>query len=154
MRSWPYVTVARQAVDWADGRCENPGEALTLLLLKQLGVGPVEPQFGLAEGGRIAWVDFRVGRQLLEFDGHLKYRRAEDGGLAQVSPDEVLWREKRRQDWLCGFKLGMSRLVWADLQPDRWAATQRRVLREILDTNARFGVRIDDLAPYVVRHPR
>jgi hypothetical protein len=151
MRNWPHVTVPRLAVEWADGRCENPGEDLTMLMLKQLGVGLVHPQFGLHERGRVAWVDFRVGRHLVEFDGRHKYQRQDSGGFADRSPDDVIWEEKCRQDWLCGFKLGMSRVVWAELQPDRWLATQDRLLREIRDTDARFGTSIDDLAPYVIR---
>jgi hypothetical protein len=154
MTSWPHVTVPRLAAEWADGRCENPGEDLTMLMLKQLGVGLVQPQFGMQERGRVAWVDFRIGRQLFEFDGWLKYQRAEAGGYADRSADEVMWDEKRRQDWLCGFKLGMSRIVWSELQPDTWEATQDRLLREIHDTNARFGTSIDDLAPYVIRRRR
>lgn len=151
MRHWPHVTVPRLAAEWADPRCESPGEDLTLLMLKQLGVGMVHPQFGLQDRGRVAWVDFRVGRHLIEFDGRHKYQRVEAGGLAARSPDDVVWEEKKRQDWLCGFKLGMSRVVWADVQPERWAATQEWLLRDIRDTHARFGDAIDDLAPYVVR---
>lgn len=154
MTSWPYVTVPRLAVEWADGRCENPGEDLTMLMLKQLGVGLVEPQFGLRDNGRMAWVDFRVGRHLVEFDGRHKYQRRDDGGYADSSADEVMWEEKLRQDWLCGFKLGMSRLVWSEVQPDSWSSTQDRLYREIHDTNCRFGTSIDDLAPYVVRRRR
>jgi hypothetical protein len=154
MRSWPNVTIARLAADWADGRCESPGEDLTLLMLKQLGLGDVEPQFGLQENSRIAWVDFRVGRHLVEFDGHRKYQPEQDGGLATRPPEEVLWMEKQRQDWACGFKLGMSRLAWSDVQPDTWKKTQARLHREILATNALFGTSIDDLAPYVIRRSR
>jgi hypothetical protein len=154
MRCWPYVTAPRQAIEWADSRCENPGEDLTMLMLKQLGVGIVQPQCGLQADGRVAWVDFRVGRHLVEFDGRHKYQRETAGGYADRDPDEVVWQEKQRQDWLCGFKLGMSRLVWAELQPETWEQTQRRLLREIADTNARFGVSVDDLAPYLVRRRR
>ena len=137
MRSWPYVTQPRLAVGWADRRCETPGEALSLLMVKELDMADVEPQFGLREGGRQAWVDLRVGRHLIEFDGHQKY-----------DDPAVLWEEKKRPDWLCGFKLGMTRLTWTDVQEDSWEVTQRRLLRDILDTNARFGRSIDDLAPY------
>ena len=137
MRSWPFVTHPRVSVAYADGGCESPGEALALLMVKELEIGDVQSQFGLRDGRRTAWVDVRIGRHLVEFDGHLKY-----------DDPAVLWQEKRRQDWLCGFKLGMSRLTWTDVQADVWKATQRRLLREILDTNARFGVTIDDLAPY------
>jgi hypothetical protein len=154
MRSWPYVTVPRLAIEWADLRCESPGEDLTMLMLKQLGVGLVQPQFGLQDRGRVAWVDFRVGRHLIEFDGRAKYQRVDAGGLSQRAADDVLWEEKQRQDWLCGFKLGMSRVIWSELQPATWASTQARLLRDILDTNARFGTAIEDLAPYVIRRRR
>ena len=154
MTSWPYVTVPRQAARWGDRRCESAGEDLTMLLLKQLGIGVVEAQFGLQDRGRVAWADFRVGRHLVEFDGRHKYQREEAGGFADVPAGDVVWREKRRQDWLCGFKLGMSRVVWADVQPNAWARTQQRLLREFTDTHLRFGSSIDDLAPYVVRRSR
>lgn len=154
MSNWPYVTVPRQAVAWGDRRCESPGEDLTMLMLKQLGVGPVHAQFGMQERGRVAWVDVRVGRHLIEFDGRHKYQRRSAGGYADRDPEEVVCEEKRRQDWLCGFKLGMSRVVWSELQPDTWEATQLRLLREIGDTVARFGESIDDLAPFVIRRPR
>ena len=154
MRCWPNVTLVRRSVEWADGRCESPGEDLTLLMLKQLGISEVEPQFGLQEHGRIAYADFRVRRHLLEFDGRVKFRPAQDGGFATRSPEDVLWVEKQRQDWMCGFKLGMSRLTWVDVQPDRWRDTQARLLREIRATDALFGTSVDDLAPYRVRRAR
>lgn len=154
MRCWPYVTKPRLSIELADPRCENPGEDLTKLMLEEVGLGVVHPQFGIQDRGRKAWVDFRVGRHLIEFDGKHKYQREEAGGYADSSPDEVVWREKKRQDWLCGFKLGMSRVVWADLQPDTWEATKQRLLREITDTNARFGTSIDDITPYVIRRRR
>jgi len=154
MRSWKYVTTARSCIELADPRAESVAESLGRKLGIELGLGPVEPQFGLRDGGREAWCDLRIGRHLIEIDGHKKYRPVEDGGLAKVSADEVLWREKQRQDWVCGFKLGMSRVTWAQLQPNQWEATKRRVLREALDTNARFGTSIEDLAPYIIRRRR
>jgi hypothetical protein len=48
----------------------------------------------------------------------------------------------------------MSRIVWSEVQPETWEATQDRLLREIHDTNARFGTSIDDLAPYIIRRRR
>ncbi|WP_193612052.1 hypothetical protein [Nocardioides lijunqiniae] len=150
MTCWPYVTLAREAVGLADHRADNVAESLTRLLVLELGVGPVEPQFGLRDGSRVAWCDVRVGRHVVEFDGRLKYRPATLGGVATVDPELVRWREKRRQDWICGFQLGMSRITWADVQPDRWEATKRRVLREYDATRARYGTSIADLAPYVI----
>ncbi len=143
--------MAREAVELADHRADNVAESLSRLLVLELGVGPVEPQFGLREGSRVAWCDLRVVRHIVEFDGRLKYRPTARGGVADVDPELVLWREKKRQDWICGLQLGMTRLTWSDLQPDRWEATKRRVLRDYLATTARYGTSIADLAPYVIR---
>lgn len=150
MRNWPYVTQPRKLIELADSRCENPGEDLTKLMLEEVALDVVHPQFGIQDGRRKAWVDFRVGRHLIEFDGLHKYQRGSEGGYADAPAGEIVWREKKRQDWLCGFKLGMSRVVWADLQPDAWEETKRRLIREIADTNTRFGTSIEDLAPYVI----
>jgi hypothetical protein len=154
MTHWPHVTAARRAVDWADGRCETPAESLTKAMLEELALGVVHPQFGVQERGRVAWVDFRVGRHLVEVDGRLKYLRESEGGYADRRAEDVIWEEKRRQDWLCGFKLGMSRLVWGDVQEATWERTKLRLHREITDTHARFGTSIDDLAPYLIRRER
>jgi hypothetical protein len=152
MRFWPGVTEARQTIELADGRAESPLESLGRLFALELGEGEVEPQFGLTDGRRTVWCDLRIGRHVIELDGRAKYRPRDRGGLA-TDPDSVLWEEKRRQDFICGFKLGMSRLTFVDLLPRNWEQSQRRVLRELRDTRARFGSRIDDLAPYLVRRP-
>lgn len=151
MRSWRHVVTARSCVELADPGAESLAESLTRLLLIQLGLGPVETQFGLRDAGREAWCDLRIGRHIIEFDGRTKYRSVTDGGVATIPDGEVLWREKKRQDWVCGFKLGMSRVTWTDIQPDTWESTKARLRRECLDTNARFGTSIDDLAPYIIR---
>ena len=154
MDHWPHVTAVRRSLELCDRGAETPGESLARLLVTGLHLGQVETQFGLRDEVREGWVDLRIGRHLIEFDGRVKYHRRVDGGLAKQSAEQVVWEEKRRQDWLTGFKLGMSRLTWDDLLPRNWAATQDRVAREIRDTNARFGVSIDDLAPYIVRRRR
>ena len=154
MRNWPNVTIARESVALADGGSDSAGESLTRLLVLELGMGDVQTQFGIREGGREAWCDLRVGRHLIEFDGWVKYRRPEAGGVAKKRPDEVLWDEKRRQDWLCGFDLGMSRVTWDEVMPARWELTRDRVAREVMATHLRFGTDISDLAPYVIREPR
>ena len=68
-------------------------------------------------------------------------------------PDVVLVEEKRRHDFLTGFKLGSSRLTYVDLFSGRRAALDR-VSREYADTCARFGTDVDDLAPYRVSRTR
>ena len=65
----------------------------------------------------------------------------------------MLWEEKQRQDFITGFKLGVSRITAHDCYVDDRAA-RRRLLREYADTCARFGTDIRDLAPYLVRRRR
>lgn len=150
MPSWPGLAAARRAVTLADPGAESVGESLTRLLVLELGLGPVETQFGLTDGRRTVFCDLRVQRHVIEFDGRVKYRGPEAGGFAGRPAEDVVWQEKQRQDFICGFKLGMSRVVWADLRPDVLARTRDRLRREILDTGARFGVSVHDLAPYRV----
>ncbi len=154
MKSWPHVTVVREAIELSDPDTDSVGETLTRELVTELGHGRPRTQFGLTAGGRTAWCDLRLDRHLFEFDGRVKYQRVEDGGVALTSAAEVIWREKQRQDWLCGFKLGMSRVVWDELFGAARAATRERLRREYLDTCRRFGKSIEDLTPYLARGPR
>jgi hypothetical protein len=154
MRNWPNVTRVREAVELSDGDADNLAETLSRLLVTELGFGRPRTQFGMTDGRRKAWCDLLLGRHIIEFDGWVKYQRVGEGGLARVSPDEVVWQEKQRQDWLCGFKLGISRLVWDDLWGERRVAALARLRREYLETVRLFGTSIDDLAPYIIRTPR
>lgn len=154
MRCWPQVTRVRQALELSVDGSDSPGETLARLLVCELGMGVPEVQFGLTDGRRTVWCDLRLGRHVIEFDGRVKYRPADEGGLAREPAEDVVWREKQRQDWITGFKLGMSRLVWHDVRGAGRAAALVRLRREVQDTEARFGTSIDDLAAYVVPGPR
>jgi hypothetical protein len=149
MRSWPHVTRVREASDLADGGAANLAESLGRMLVTELGVGRPQTQFGLTDGTREVWCDLRIGRHVVEIDGAVKLRPVGQGGFAE-HPERALAGEKQRQDFICGFKLGMSRLGWADLWGEARERAKRRLLREYLDTEARFGRDISDLAPYVV----
>ena len=150
MRSWPGTVAARAAVETADPDADSPGESLARGLVIRAGVPEVETQFGLRRAGRTVWCDMRVRRHVIEFDGRVKYRAREDGGVAAKPLAEVVWEEKRRQDFVQSFRLGVSRVTWAEVQPDHWRATGARVLAEIAETDRLFGTDIGDLAPYVV----
>ncbi|GAB2865437.1 hypothetical protein [Nocardioides pacificus] len=151
MRCWPGVTASRAAVERADAGAESAGETLTRDLLDELGLGPVQTQFELRDATGWARCDLRVGRHVFEFDGWVKYHRSDVGGLADRPIEQVVWEEKRREDWVRSFGLGMSRLVWADLWGAQRERTKTRLLREHALTEARFGSSIDDLAHLVVR---
>lgn len=142
MEHWPHVVRARAAVDDSDPGAESIGESLSRDLVTSLGVGPVQTQFSITARGRIHWVDLRVGRHLVEFDGQVKYRRRDEGGLADVDPGDVVWAEKTRQDAICAEGYGMSRLVWADLWGAAREQTAARLRREYADTTRRFGTEL------------
>ncbi|MFC4785295.1 type IV toxin-antitoxin system AbiEi family antitoxin domain-containing protein [Nocardioides sp. MAHUQ-72] len=154
MRNWPNVTIGREVADLADPGAENGGESLARMLVTELGQGRPQTQFGLTDGRREVWCDLRLGRHIFEFDGWLKYRLAQQGGFARVSPEQALREEKQRQDFICGFKLGVSRIVPEDLRGGARERARARLLREYLDTTARFGTSIADLEPFLIQRTR
>ena len=141
MTCWPHVTRARAAVRVADGGAQNVGESLLRLMVLELDIGVPETQFRVVEGSRWADVDLRVGRHLFEFDGRIKYVGRQAGGVAEKPVTEVLWDEKRREDWLRrahgGF--GMSRVVWEEMFGPARRRTLRRLSEEYQQTVKRFG---------------
>lgn len=147
MSCWPGVRTVRQAIEYADPGAESYLESLGRLLVIELGHGMPETQFGLSDGLRTVWCDLRLGRHVFEVDGRVKYGVDNSLGLA---PEEVLWREKTRQDFITGFKLGLSRITAKDVYSDREAAL-RRLAREYRSTVDRWGHELGDLASYVVR---
>lgn len=150
MWRWPGVSVADDALVASDPGAESLGESLSRILLKEAGLGPVQTQFELSDGKRSARCDMRVGRQMFEFDGVIKLRPPERGGVADRPPEEVVAAMKDRQDWVCGFHLGMSHITWPDFWGARRDQAKRRLRREYDATVSRYGTSIDDLAPYIV----
>jgi hypothetical protein len=154
MWSWPEVTVVRESIELSDPDSDSVIETLGRELVTELGFGRPQTQFGLTADGRTAWCDLRLGRHIFECDGRVKYQRVDEGGFAVTSADDVLWREKQRQNWVCGFRLGMSRIVNADFWGRRRQEALTRFRREYLESCALFGESIDDLAQYRPRGPR
>ncbi|MET1060300.1 MAG: type IV toxin-antitoxin system AbiEi family antitoxin domain-containing protein [Nocardioides sp.] len=144
MRCWPGITGARAAVECGDGGAESPGESMARLLVSELGIGTPETQFPLQLPHGVAWCDLRVGCHVFEFDGRIKYRRAEDGGVSDRPADEVVWDERQRERLICAAGLGVSRLLWEDL----WGAARMRAKARLRDeyavTVARFGQVLPD----------
>lgn len=149
MRKWPHKRRIDRAIELADPGAESYLESLGRGLVHDLGIGHPETQFGLSDGTRTIWGDIRVGRHLFEPDGKLKYFLQGQG----PTPGQILWEEKLRQDFITGFKLGVSRITMHDCLAGRPAAL-RRLSREYADTVARFGTDMSDLAPYLVDRSR
>ena len=150
MWCWPFSRVMDEMLDLADPGAESWLESEGRLVVVGLGIGRPQTQFGLTDGHRTAWCDLRVGRHVFEVDGALKY---DEDNLTGLAPREVLQQEKRRQDFVTGFKLGVSRITAHDCRAGRRRA-EVRLLREFADTCARFGTDISDLAPYLVHRSR
>ena len=130
MWAWPGVKAARAALLDVDGGAETIGESLARLLVLELGIGRPETQFLVTDGARTAYADMRLGNHLFEFDGRVKYVGREHGGLAGARVEEVLWAEKRREDWLRSLGYGVSRIVWDDLVGPARRRARERLLRE------------------------
>ena len=151
MWCWPESKVMDAAIAIADPGAESWLESAGRVLVTGLNIGRPETQFGLFDGRRDRVV--RPARR----PSHLRGRRSWQVRPVETcrgqDPDQVLWEEKKRQDFITGFKLGVSRITAHDCYVDQRAA-QRRLLREYADTCARFGTDIGDLAPYRVRARR
>lgn len=150
MHCWPHSRVMDAALDLADPGSESWLESEGRLLVLGLNIGRPRTQVGLTDGDRIAWCDLMVGRHVFEVDGLGKYQM---GSPPDADPMATLRREKTRQDFLCGLKLGVSRITAHDCHAGREQA-ERRLLREYNDTCARFGTDLSDLTPHLVQGPR
>lgn len=144
MWCWPRVTQARAAVAHTRPGAESPGETLTRLLLVELDIGAPETQFPVRIGEGVAWTDLRVGCHVFEFDGRVKYRRPEDGGVAHKPVEEIVWAERTRERLVCAEGLGMSRVVWDDLFGTARELTKARLRQEYEQTAARFGTTLPE----------
>lgn len=153
MKHWPGVSHARAALALSDPDTDSIAETLGRELVEELGYGRPQTQFGLTADGRVVWCDLRLHRHLFEVDGLVKLIPVAEGGLA-ADPVEALRDEKSRQDFVTGFKTGMSRIVWGDFWGAQREQAKARLDREYRDTCSRFGTDIGDLAAFRPRQPR
>jgi hypothetical protein len=102
-RSAHGVARARRVLAFADGRAQLPGESVSRVHLTALGFAELSLQVHVpAPDGGDFWVDFGFDDvpALGEFDGKGKYR---DILLRRgLSMEQVLEREKQREDWIRG----------------------------------------------------
>lgn len=104
-----------RALEFATPLAETPGESLSRVVIHELGFPApelqvrIEDRNGLAGISDFAWRGFRM---LGEFDGLMKYTR----GLARAgeSIEQIVVREKVREDRMRATGLGMARWLWMD----------------------------------------
>ncbi len=152
MVHWPHHRRTERAVAFARPEAANLAETMTRMLIAELALGEVDPQFPVRlDSGRVAWGDVRVGCHFFEFFGEIKLRPPEAGGVAQAPAYEVVRDAKRRDIELGHVGLGVSHILWADLWGAQRAATKRRLRTEYEDTVRRFG---DQLPERLLRQAR
>jgi hypothetical protein len=151
MKYWPDRSRARHELELSDPGSESVAESLGRMLVVAAGFSEIESQFGLTDGRRTHFADLRVGRQLIEIDGEIKY--LDEVVTAGRSAEAVIVEEKNRENWFRGFHLGVSRLTWSDVWGPGREAAKVRLRREIAQTERLWGSSIDDLERFrAVRH--
>jgi hypothetical protein len=143
MAGWPYSLTVAAVVEDVDPGAETAGETLSRELVAECGLGqPIEPQFPVATDEGVAWIDLRIGRHLVEFNGRVKVRSVEDGGLRDRELEAVLWDERKRATSVCSRGFGMTPLVYADFWGERRELAKRRIQREYAATTDRYGTEL------------
>lgn len=110
--TFPGCRAARDAVAFADERSLYPGESLSRARIAECGLEVPEIQVVLTKQGTfVAEVDFLWPSVPLvgEFDGKLKYGRQNPSGRP---PEDVLWKEKLREDEIRSLGYGVVRWTW------------------------------------------
>lgn len=124
-RHLPGVGPARRALAFADGRAESPGESRTRVALHHADLPAPELQLEIFDecGSFVGRVDLAIPScgVIVEFDGMVKYGDLLRGNL---TPQQVLVKEKRREDALRGLGWLVVRVTWAELADGRQFASR------------------------------
>lgn len=145
MAGWPYSLTVNAVVEDADPGAESVGETLARELATECGFGGmIETQFPVATASGVAYADLRIGRHLVEFNGRVKYRSVEEGGLRDRELEQLLWDERGRESELRDSGFGVTPLVYADFFGERRDRARDRLRRECDLSTARYG---RDLTP-------
>ncbi|MDQ1514004.1 MAG: hypothetical protein QOC59_1846 [Microbacteriaceae bacterium] len=112
---------------FADGLAGSPGESLSRVLMDRFGFVRPVLQFAVRTGRREEFTDFAWPDEGAagEFDGEVKYR--EDRYRLGGTPEDVVIREKNRENRIRAVLPRFARWDWRDLQqPERLRATLLR----------------------------
>lgn len=115
-RGWPGVSQARRMAGFLDAASESAGESVSRVRIQEAQLPAPALQFDVLglHGELVGRSDFcwEEQRTLGEFDGKIKYGRLLAPGQ---TVEEVVYREKLRQDALNDLGWTVVRWVWADL---------------------------------------
>ena len=103
---------AELAVNFSDGYSGSPGESISRVAFWELGIPQPELQWRFVDAEGEMFVDFywKHVNSIGEFDGRSKYFQPEFNPL--LSPNEILWQEKLRQNRLLAFSPRIARWDW------------------------------------------
>lgn len=146
----PGIRRVRALAALADPRADSPLESVSRLRLTQLGID-AEPQYAVAsERGSTYFLDFWFldAPFFGECDGKSKYT---DAGLRNGrSAEEVVYREKRRQDWIVG-TTGRRAVRWGAADVITPSALRKRLTAFGVPVPGRPSPRVDPATAAVLR---
>ncbi len=122
------------AVGYARAGAATPIETLGRIVLVRMGIDDLVLQhlIPFPDGGRAEGDIYSPSlNHLWECDGRIKYRTGDGGTAPDAGADEVVWLEKKREDRIRSLGIGVSRLLWTDVQPHNFERTVLRLRREI-----------------------
>ncbi|MGZ6804632.1 MAG: type IV toxin-antitoxin system AbiEi family antitoxin domain-containing protein, partial [Nocardioidaceae bacterium] len=117
MRRWPGVVAARKAVAFADGRAESPLESVSRVAVHVCDLPAPELQVEVWLGGvLLARVDhlWRELRTVGEADGLAKYLPGDSAYVDRRAAQQVVERQRAREQALVAAGLQVVRWSWAD----------------------------------------
>jgi hypothetical protein len=129
---WPGASAAMRAIEFAEPKTESPAESLSRVMFVEYDIEMPEPQVWVYEGDvPIYRLDFywRRHRVIGEVDGKAK--------LASGDPN-VLWEEKRREDYLREDDRDMMRWSYGDARY-RAARTAARIRAKLARAERRWA---------------
>jgi hypothetical protein len=129
---WPGATAALRVIEFAEPKTESPAESLSRVMFVEYDIEMPEPQVWVYDGDvPIYRLDFywRRHRVIGEVDGRVK--------LESGDPN-VLWEEKRREDYLREDDRDMVRWSYGDVRY-RAARTAARVRAKLARAERRWA---------------
>lgn len=122
----------------ADPKAESPLETLARVLLRKIGIDDVQTQFEISVDGKAIRTDLYSSalHHVFECDGKVKYREGQMTNGRKLTPWEVVWREKSREDDIRRLGFGVSRVTWPDAVTTDIERVGQRIRREVTSQNA------------------
>lgn len=152
----PHIATARAALKDSSGGAESVLETLGRELVESLGIGDVDTQFAVrTAGGRVVWLDIRVGCHFFECEGKLKLIPVDEGGVATEPAHDVVWKQQSRWTDISAEGFGVSKVRWTDCFGASREKARVRLLKEYAVSQARFGrVPTAEQLAFAASHPR